>query len=180
MPQMPRQQVWLGLGSNLADPVKQLALALTFFRQHSAIDLLAVSPVYQSPAMVLPEQNPAEVPDYLNLVVQIATDLAPDALLAALKSQERQQGRNLSAQRWSSRPIDLDILVYGSLVLSTAQLVLPHPGIASRDFVLLPWQDVAPNTVIPELGTVADCAAALPETSAKRVADSVTELAGTA
>lgn len=170
------QQAWLGLGSNLATPAKQLRAALNFLQQHAHIDLLAVSPVYQSPAMVLPGQTAAEVPDYLNLVVQISTDLEPHELLLALKAQEQQQGRNLAAARWSSRPIDLDILSIDSVTLSSPQLSLPHPGIAARDFVLLPWQDLSANTVIPQLGTVADCAAALQEKSAKRIADNLTEL----
>lgn len=161
--------VWLGLGSNLEQPRQQLLNSLAWLKSHSAIKLEGVSPVYLSPAMVLPGVDATAVADYLNMVVNVKTTLAPTALLQAIKQQEQAQGRDLSAKRWSSRPIDIDILMYDQIVLSSEQLTLPHPGIAERDFVLLPWRDLSANTVIPSLGTVADCAAALNDISAKLV-----------
>lgn len=159
-------EVWLGLGSNLAQPRQQLSIALAWLKGHQSISLEAVSPVYLSPAMVLPGEDASTVADYLNMVVRVGTTLSPTALLQAIKTQETAQGRDLGAQRWSSRPIDIDILMYGDLTFTSEVLALPHPGIAERDFVLLPWRDLAANTVIPSLGTVADCATALRTTSA--------------
>lgn len=161
--------VWLGLGSNLAQPSRQLSIALGWLKDHPSISLEAVSPVYLSPAMVLPGTDASALADYLNLVAKVSTTLEPNALLQAIKQQEAAQGRDLGALRWSSRPIDIDILSYGELILSSEQLTLPHPGIAQRDFVLLPWRDLAANTVIPCLGTVADCAAALNDISARPI-----------
>lgn len=167
-------EVWLGLGSNLAQPARQLAMALAWLQNHSQISLQSVSPIYQSPALVLPGQDAKLSPDYLNVVACVTTALAPLELLAQIKQQEQSQGRDLKAERWSARPIDIDILMIGELCIKSPTLTVPHEGIAERDFVLLPWQDLAANTVIPKLGTVADCATALQEITAVRIADPIT------
>lgn len=169
-------EVWLGLGSNLAQPARQLATALAWLHKHPKITFQSVSPIYQSPAMLLPGQNANLAPDYLNAVACVTTGLEPLDLLAQIKAQEQRQGRNLQAERWSSRPIDIDILMIDSLCMNSPELTVPHLGIAERDFVLLPWQDLAANTVIPKLGTVADCAAALQEITAVRVADQISDI----
>lgn len=166
-------QVYLGLGSNLAEPISQLRQAIAWLGAHDQIELLAQSPVYQSPALVLPGADASGTPDYLNMVVEVTTELSADDLLTAIKQQEAQQGRDVGAKRWSSRPIDVDILTYGQSRINTPQLTVPHAGISARDFVLLPWRDLAAETVIPTLGTVADCAAALGGVSAKKIKDSL-------
>jgi 2-amino-4-hydroxy-6-hydroxymethyldihydropteridine diphosphokinase len=176
--------VFLGLGSNLAVPVEQLRQACEWLQKHPQITLCQQSAIYQSPAMLLPESLTAQlaeptaeaVSDYLNMVVEIETSLSAESLLDAIKQQEQLQGRDLGARRWSSRPLDIDILLYGQQCIRTERLTVPHIGIAERDFVLLPWRDISPNTVIPELGTVADCASALGETSAVKVADSLSDI----
>lgn len=172
-------RVFIGLGSNLAEPAQQLKTALSWFDQHSAIAVQQCSPIYQSPALQLPGAT-APAPDYLNAVVEIGTELAAEPLLSLLKQQEAAQGRDFAAQRWSSRPLDLDILWFAGQEYASDTLSLPHPGIAERDFVLLPWHDIAPNIRIPRLGTVADCLISLTQQSgeltARRIAQHIDEL----
>lgn len=161
---------FLGLGSNQASPSHQLLKAVAWLSTHKSIRLKKQSPLYSSPAMVLAGESAEGVSDYLNMVVQIETCLVPEEMLAEIKAQEQCQGRDLGAQRWSSRPIDIDILSYGDQQISTETLTIPHIGIPERDFVLLPWRDIAADTVIPGLGSVADCAASLSGISARVVA----------
>ncbi|PEN13751.1 2-amino-4-hydroxy-6-hydroxymethyldihydropteridine diphosphokinase [Longibacter salinarum] len=105
------------------------------------------SPVYRSEALTL---DPEEVqPDYLNAVLEIRTDRSPHDLLALAKRIEQDAGRDLSARRWSPRPLDIDLLVAGRAQISDDDLVVPHPRLAERRFVLQPWSDLAPNLVVP-------------------------------
>ena len=83
---------------------------------------------------------------------------APAILLACMKELERSRGRDLAAQRWGPRILDLDILLYGDQVVASAELQIPHPGIAERNFVLLPLREIAPDLVIPGLGSLASIA----------------------
>ena len=100
-------------------------------------------------------------PDYLNAVAAILTRLEPQTLLDALHAIERAHGRQRAeSQRWAARTLDLDLLVYGELKVNTGNLKIPHPGIAARNFVLLPLLEVAPGLRIPGLGAVAKLAAA--------------------
>lgn len=135
--------ITLGLGSNLAPKRTHLLWALASL-EAAGIKVLKQSPVYASQAL-LPEGAPREWDqEFLNQVIEVESDLPPDALLALLKSIEAALGRK-ERGRWSPREIDLDILDYRGLRLNTPTLTLPHPGISARDFVLLPWYDMAPN-----------------------------------
>ena len=165
------QTVFLGLGSNLGPPAKQLATALKALDDLPEFCLEKISPLYQSPAMLLPGQSPDGEPDYLNLVVQAQCGYSAQGLLRLIKEQEAAQGRDLGAKRWASRPIDIDILCVGAEMLVSDSLTVPHPGIAVRDFVLLPWCDISADTLIPGLGTVADCASTLEDVQAIKVAE---------
>lgn len=167
-------EAWLGLGSNQNDPAAQLRQALRWLGAQYSLKL--ISPVYQSPAMVLPGEDASLVGGYLNMVVCCNTEQTAIQLLVSLKQQEQQQGRDLAAKRWSSRTLDIDILMFGAESITRADLTVPHIGITQRDFVLLPWCDISPNTVIPQLGTVADCAQRLGETTAVKIADSLDDL----
>ncbi|MFO0267169.1 MAG: 2-amino-4-hydroxy-6-hydroxymethyldihydropteridine diphosphokinase, partial [Cyclobacteriaceae bacterium] len=90
-------------------------------------------------------------PEFLNQVVEVETDLAPETLLETLMDIERQMGRERS-ERWAPRTIDLDILYYGQDVVQTARLMLPHPGIPDRRFTLVPLAEIAPDFVHPQYG----------------------------
>lgn len=105
-------------------------------------------------------------PDFLNQVLIITTALPPESVLTALLSIEESLGRTRTT-KWAPRPIDIDILFYGSLVIDTPSLVIPHPEIPNRRFVLAPLTEVAPDLVHPVLGkTVRQLLEQTPDTSA--------------
>lgn len=137
-------RAFIGLGANLAEPLSQLRQAVSALSRLPDSHLVACSPLYQSSPM-----GPADQPDYLNAVVALDTDLSPHALLDELQRIEREQGRVRKAERWGPRPLDLDLLLYGTRVLEDARLTLPHYGMRSRAFVLLPLADLAPGLVLP-------------------------------
>ncbi len=148
---------YIGLGSNLGDPQAQLGRAFAELAELPASHLVARSRLYRSPPL-----GGLSQPDYLNAVAAILTRLEPQALLDTLHAIERAHGRDrMETRRWAARTLDLDLLVYGELKLKTEQLEIPHPGIAARNFVLLPLLEVAPGLRIPGLGAVAELAAAI-------------------
>jgi len=134
----------LGLGANLGDPPAQLTLALQSFCSLAEAKVESVSRFYYSPAM-LPRDNPAPQPDYCNRVAIITTPKHPETLLALSKRIEVRMGRNPDAPRWSARPLDIDLLDCDGWEYASNRLVLPHPGIASRRFVLEPWIEIEPE-----------------------------------
>ncbi len=148
--------VFIGLGSNMQQPRQQLLDARCALEQHPQIALLAVSSLYQSRAMMLPGSQPQA--DYINGVIKLQTELTPEALLDVLQAIENQQGRERN-ERWGARTLDLDILLFDDLSLQTERLILPHTGIAERNFVLYPLQQIAPDLRIPGLGQVSELAA---------------------
>ena len=141
---MSQTPVYLALGSNLGDRgayVRQALAALA-----PACSVTTVSPCYESaPAYVLDQ------PRFYNLVCCATTALAPLALLHELKRIEGVLGRT-PGPRFGPRIIDLDLLFYADLVLTTPELTLPHPRLAERSFVLVPLAEIAPTFVHPTLG----------------------------
>jgi 2-amino-4-hydroxy-6-hydroxymethyldihydropteridine diphosphokinase len=142
---------YLGLGSNLANPVRQIELARTACAALAGVQELAFSSLYRSPPMGSRDQ-----PDYVNAVMAILTELPAINLLQALQSIENDQGRVRTADRWSARTLDLDLLLYGDLQIEQTGLTVPHPGIAERAFVLYPLFEIAPELVIPGKGRLSD------------------------
>ena len=136
--------VYLGLGSNMGDRQDNLDRALDFLSQRLRID--RVSSVYDTEPVGNVEQ-----PHFLNLVCQVNTRLAPRELLTLAKSIESKLGRT-SGKSNASRPIDIDILFYGDQVIETPELVIPHPKLAERAFVLIPLAEIALNLVHPVSG----------------------------
>ena len=135
-------QVVIALGSNLNNPHQQLKKAAEFLEGLSEQPILTSS-IYQSEP-IGPSEN-----DYLNGVIIIETNLYPDLLFARLKAQEQVQGRPSRYPKWTARTLDLDIIAYGSLVLQTDSLIIPHAEYSGRLFVLLPLRDVLPDWVDP-------------------------------
>lgn len=140
---MPGARAYVGLGSNLGDRVGALRSAVTALAGLPGTELGRASRVYETTAV-----GPSSEP-FLNAVVELRTDLRPRPLLEALLHIEREHGR-VRRVRWGARTLDLDLLVYvtaeGSVVECAApNLVLPHPRMLERDFVLAPLRDVAPG-----------------------------------
>jgi len=98
--------------------------------------------------------GPQDQPDYLNCVCSFFCSMAPHALLTQLQSIERQHGRVQTTQRWTARPLDLDILLFGQRQIDTPELTIPHVGIAQRSFVLWPLAELDDSLQIPGLGDV--------------------------
>ncbi len=134
------------MGSNLGDRLGNLCRALSLLKGGD-LSVEAVSPVYESPAMTKPPHAPQ--PAYLNAVVRVRSALLPDDLLRFLLAIERQLGRVRTAEQWTPRMVDLDLLVYGNHVVEKQRLALPHPGILARRFVLQPLLDLDPFVPFP-------------------------------
>lgn len=141
---------YIGIGSNLDTPARQVEMALEELAALPETRLIGHSHLYRSAPL-----GGADQPEYVNAVAALLTRLDAPALLAALHDIERARGRERGAVRWSPRVLDLDLLVYSSLSIEMPGLVVPHPGIAERNFVLLPLCELAPDLEIPGLGRVA-------------------------
>jgi 2-amino-4-hydroxy-6-hydroxymethyldihydropteridine diphosphokinase len=136
--------VYLGLGTNLGDRVANLGAALTGLATRVTID--ACSDVYETEPIGIREQ-----PRFLNMAVRARALLAPVDLLHAVKQLERDMGR-VTTVRMGPRIIDIDVLLYGGVVLEDAELSLPHPGLLHRPFVLRPLLDLDPELRHPVSG----------------------------
>lgn len=138
-------KVFIGIGSNLGNREKHCS---------DAIHLLETSGISVLKRSVMIETKPwgvTDQPEFINMAIEIETDLRPDELLALLKKTERAVGRT-DTVRWGARVIDLDILLYNDSVLKTPQLEIPHPRISEREFVLRPLAEIAPDTIHPVIG----------------------------
>lgn len=135
--------VYLALGGNVGDREANLAAALNALT--SAVQLQAVSAVYETEPVGYADQ-----PWFLNVVCRGQTDLSPRELLRLAKRIEAELGRKPTFRN-GPRPVDVDILFYGDLALSEPDLVIPHPRLTERAFVLFPLADLAPDLLHPEL-----------------------------
>jgi 2-amino-4-hydroxy-6-hydroxymethyldihydropteridine diphosphokinase len=150
---------WIGLGSNLDDPRRQVLDALRELDEVDGISVRARSRLYMSDPM-----GPQDQPDFINAVAAVETRLAPLELLASLRSIEQRHARRRE-RHWGPRTLDLDLLLYGSETIEHPDLQVPHPGIAGRSFVLLPLREIAPGIEIPGRGKVEELLAALGDPS---------------
>jgi 2-amino-4-hydroxy-6-hydroxymethyldihydropteridine diphosphokinase len=132
----------LGVGANLGDPRAAVRKAIEDLAQLPGTVTVAVSSLYRSAPL------DADGPDYVNAVVQVRTELSPDALLAALQAIEQQAGRE-RPYRNAPRTLDLDILLYGEHRVDRDDLQIPHPRMWQRAFVVLPLAEIAPDLVSP-------------------------------
>jgi len=142
--------VYVGLGSNLEVPAQQVCRAFGELNGIPNTRCLACSSLYVSAPVGPPNQ-----PDYINAAATLLTGLDPRDLLNHLQSIERAHGRE-RGERWGPRTLDLDLLVFGETIMNTRELVLPHPEICNRDFVLLPLHEIAPELRIPGMGALVD------------------------
>ena len=142
-----RVSVYIGLGSNLQNPKRQVETALEELAQLPDTSLLDHSSLYRSRPV-----GPQDQDDFINAVAHLSTALAADSLLDALQQLEQQHHR-VRERRWGPRSLDLDLLLYGDRTIDTPRLKVPHPEIAKRSFVLLPLHEIAPTDLrIPGLG----------------------------
>lgn len=137
---------YLGLGSNVGDRAAHLQFAVDGLAARAGT-VVALSPVYETEPVGGPPQ-----PDYLNAVVVVETDRSARHLLGVAKALEREAGRDEGGERWGPRPLDVDVLMVGDERIDEPDLVVPHPRIHQRAFVLAPLADVAPNLVVAPAG----------------------------
>lgn len=149
----------LALGGNLGDRRATIEGAIAELGKTEGIKVKAVSELYETVALTVSGPDESQ-PSYLNGVVEISTSLKPKALLAACNQIENQLGR-VRLARWAPRTLDIDIIVYGSELVETKSLVIPHPRAYERSFVLVPWLSIDPDAVIPGRGRVVDLVAEL-------------------
>lgn len=142
-------RAYVGLGSNLAHPQRQLAAAVARLERSRGIRVTALSASYVTAPI-----GGAPQPDYVNAVARIDTTLAPRALLRRLHEIERRQQRSRDAgmPRNAPRTLDLDLLLYGARRIRCPRLTVPHPRMHERAFVLKPLTDLAPAVTIPGRG----------------------------
>lgn len=141
---------YVGLGSNLSDPKRQLLAAFDELDLIPNTLLSRRSPLYASAPL-----GPADQPDYVNAVAILHTRLDPFALLDQLQAIEAAHDR-VRGVRWGPRTLDLDLLLFGQAVIDSERLVVPHPQMLKRAFVLVPLNDVAPGLELPGGGALAD------------------------
>ncbi len=140
----PYHTAYIGMGSNLADPIGQLKDAIHALTTLHGCELIACSSLYASKPM-----GPQDQPDYVNAVACLKTELKPLTLLKELQQIEQIQGRQRNGQRWGPRTLDLDILLIDQEQINTPELQVPHYGMQSREFVLYPLQEIAPDLQLP-------------------------------
>ena len=160
----PSARAFIGLGSNLDDPSGQIACALVELDAIEGTRLTRRSSLYRSAPWGFTEQ-----PVFVNAVAEIETCLSPRALLQALLSIEHAHGRDRGGERWGPRTLDLDLLAYADRRIDEPGLVVPHPHIAQRVFVLMPLAEIAADLAISGAGTVRELLARVDRDGCERI-----------
>jgi 2-amino-4-hydroxy-6-hydroxymethyldihydropteridine diphosphokinase len=137
------EKVILGLGSNVGNRFLNIGKAIENIHFSSNFSILAISPVYETEPWGFKNQN-----NFLNCVIIILCRLRPGVLLKELKDIENQIGRQ-KREKWKQREIDIDVLFYGSEVYKSKDLIIPHPQLPDRNFVLIPLADLIPDFIHP-------------------------------
>jgi len=136
--------VYIGLGSNLSEPAKQLKTAVQAISVLENCQINRISSLYFSRPM-----GPQDQPDYMNAVLSLSTKLTAIELLDQLQNIENNAGRVRKDNRWGARILDLDILLFGQQIINSERLTIPHYGMKLREFVLMPLEEIAPNLNLP-------------------------------
>ena len=135
---------FLGLGSNVGDRLAYLQQGVDRLEEERRIRVDAVSSIYETAPVGGPPQDP-----YLNMALRVATTASPHGLLRACQRAERAAGR-VRTVRWGPRTLDVDVLLYADRRIATRRLVVPHPRLVERPFVLIPLIEVAPGAALPD------------------------------
>ena len=146
---MPAVRAYVGLGSNLDDPERQITRALTELTKLPHTRFIKHSSLYLSAPL-----GPAGQPDYVNAVALLETALSAKELLKQLLEIEHRHGRIRTREQWGPRTLDLDLLLYGDLHYADPSLTVPHPRLHERAFVLYPLAELDPGLQIPGKGTL--------------------------
>ena len=146
---MAWRPAYVALGSNLSEPVRQVEAAFEALAVLPDTRLIARSSLWRSRPM-----GPQDQPDFVNAAAGLLTTAGPREFLSSLQALERRLGKTTPAVHWGARVIDLDLLVFGSLQSEEAGLVLPHPGLHQRNFVLYPLSEIAAELQVPGLARV--------------------------
>tara|TARA_R110001606_G_scaffold165877_3_gene310383 strand:+ start:1234 stop:1719 length:486 start_codon:yes stop_codon:yes gene_type:complete len=141
---------YIGLGSNLENPMAQLDRAIDALKKHDDLKNLRVSSIYGSKPV-----GPQDQPDYINAVATFETNLSPIVLLDLLQSIEQSQ-RRVRERHWGPRTLDLDLLLYGQETIQLPRLTVPHPFMLERGFVIKPLSDLAPDMLLANGKTVTE------------------------
>jgi len=160
---MKLTRVYIGMGSNLADPLAQLARAITELASLPASTLKAQSPFYASRPV-----GPRDQPDFVNGAVVIDTSLSPHTLLDHLQAIEHAHDRQRQ-RRWGPRTLDLDLLLYGDQQIHDDRLTVPHPELPNRDFVLQPLLDLNPGLTLPGGQIIKDLRLSCPDNKLRKL-----------
>ncbi|HSN00212.1 MAG TPA: 2-amino-4-hydroxy-6-hydroxymethyldihydropteridine diphosphokinase [Rudaea sp.] len=160
------ENVYIGLGSNLADPQAQVEAGVRALARLPKTRLVARSRLYRSAPWGRTDQ-----PAFVNAAAVLETDLAPRELLDALLALERAGGRERDGTRWGPRVLDLDILLFGERHIDEPGLHVPHRHLHERAFVLVPLADIAPRLAIPGHGGIADLLARIDVSTCERMAE---------
>jgi 2-amino-4-hydroxy-6-hydroxymethyldihydropteridine diphosphokinase len=144
----------VALGANLGNPEEQIELALALLKESTEVQ--SISSLYRTKPVGGPEQ-----PDYINAVCILESDLPAADLLSLLHGIEKTLGR-VRTEHWGPRTIDLDLIQYGNILSSAAELELPHPRAHERRFVLEPWSEIEPDAILLTHGKISDLLEQLP------------------
>lgn len=136
---------YIAIGSNLASPLQQVNSAIDALSVISESRLLCHSHFYRTKPL-----GPKDQPDYLNAVAALETRLLPEQLLNETQRIEQLHGRQRKAERWGPRTLDLDILLFGSAIIHTERLTVPHYDMKNREFMLYPLAEIAPELIFPD------------------------------
>ena len=155
---------YVGLGSNLQGPVKQLERTFEELNAIPVTRLIKQSSLYRSEPF-----GGVEQPDFVNAVAALLTQLSAQDILRELQRIENERGRERGDVRWGPRILDLDLLVYSDQVIDELDLSVPHPGISERNFVLLPLGEIAPKLTVPGLGQISNIDTSCSEPQISRI-----------
>lgn len=137
------QIAYIALGSNLQNPIEQVTTAIQDLHDMQQLSVQAASSLYRSQSLL------AGQPAYVNAVVRVKTQLTPHLLLQHLQKLEDQHGRDRGVERWGSRTLDCDLLLYDEVTINTPELIVPHAQLYQREFVLYPLAEIEPTLILP-------------------------------